>query len=92
MFSCGIHSVTLFPRGEHSVPRSHSPKPGICINPEEHTLSSIASGNFRHFALKLVLEVTWVLMGGDKVGWMELGPGVSTLAGKKAVGSEDKQS
>lgn len=40
---------------------------------------------FRHFAVKLVLQVTWELMGGDKVGWMELEPGVSTLAGKKAA-------
>lgn len=70
------------PKGEHCVPRSHSPEPVICIDPEEHTLSSIANGNFRYFAVK---PVTWELMGRDTVGWMELGPGVSTLAEKKAA-------
>lgn len=44
MFSCRIHSVTPSSREEHCVPRSPSPKPVICINPEEHTLSSIANG------------------------------------------------
>lgn len=50
-----------------------------------HWVQLLMAVYFRHFAVKLVLQVTWELMGGDKVGWMELEPGVSTLAGEKAA-------